>query len=373
MSANAQAAWEHYREETLHTIQPILADLGFILDETQVHVGGERYLTTLARDVGGGGYKLVLTGKRAQDGARVVIKVSNDPQGIREMERERECRQVLHTITFAVRAFHTPEELLYTKHGDFVISITSYVEQERAFIEHSLDEQFFLVLRAFEAQEGVHATTHEHAQAIKKTFGSVTADDYLHKFDTFVAQVRHHLPDRTHLHEMLDRGREFLHTHKTTVARYCGFLTHADFVPNNLRVAHRDIFLLDYASIHFGNKYESWARFLNFMIHHNATLEQTLAEYVRTNRNAEEYLSLRLMRVYKIGFLLAFYAQALAKTSGNLRTLTEGRLVLWQEVMDAILKDQPVPETIVSTYVEKMNTLRSEDEKARQREILGGR
>ncbi len=371
MSANDQAAWEAYRDQVLEKIKPILTTLGFSLDERQVHTGGERYLTNTARDVGGGGLKLVLTGRRISDGTRVIIKASNNPQGIKEIERERECREVLHRIKFAVRAFRTPEELLHTRHGEFVFSITSYIEQERAFIEHTLDEQFFLALRAFETQEGVHATTNEHAQIIKKTFGMETAEDYLRAFDTYQEKVFTHLPERPEFKDLFKKARDFLHANKTTIARYCGFLTHADFVPNNLRVANRDIFLLDYASIHFGNKYEGWARFLNFMIHHNAALERTLAEYVRTNRGEEEYLVLRLMRIYKIGFLLAFYAQALSKTSGNLRTLTEERLILWREAMNAVLQDMPVPESVVSAYVTKIDMLRTEDEKARQQEILG--
>ena len=39
------------------------------------------------------------------------------------------------------------------------------------------------------------------------------------------------------------------------------------------------------------------------MVHHNPDLEKILSEYVRANRGEEEYLSLRLMRVYKLGFL----------------------------------------------------------------------
>ena len=373
MHTTEREAWDAYREEELRRITPIIANLGYTLDVTQVHTGGERFLMAGARDVGGGGLKLVLTGRDTKSGKRVVIKVSNSTQGIAEIERERECREVLHKLEFASRAFRTPQELVYTKEGPYVISITSYIEQERAFIEHSLDEQFFLALRAFETQEGVHATTFSHAQTIKKTFGMVGVQEYLDTFESFRNRAVTNDPDNTMVRETLERGSEFLQTNKTVIERYSGFLTHADFVPNNLRVSGRDLFLLDYASIHFGNKYESWARFLNFMIHHNAQLEQTLAGYVRENRGEEEYLSLRLMRVYKIGYLLAFYTEALHKTSGNLHELTVRRIDLWTRAMDAILKDMPVPEEVVASYVAELDRLRSEDEKARQKEILGGK
>ena len=49
--------------------RPMLEQLGFILDTTQVHTGGERYLMS--------GHKLVLTGRRTSDNKRVVIKVSS--------------------------------------------------------------------------------------------------------------------------------------------------------------------------------------------------------------------------------------------------------------------------------------------------------
>ncbi len=372
MHATEQEAWESYKKDTLQQVEPILNELGFDLDKTQVHMGGERFLMAGARDVGGGGLKLVLTGTERKSGGRVIIKMSNTPQGIEEIDRERECRTTLHQINFALRAFRTPQELYYGHHGKFVVSITSYIEQERAFIEHSLDEQFFLALRAFETQEGVHATTHQHAKTIGEKFGIMEAKKYIDSFKKFKERVFLQLPEREELKDVLNQAQKFLTDNKATIERYCGFLTHADFVPNNLRVAGRDIFLLDYASIHFGNKYESWARFLNFMIQHNAKLERTLAEYVRTNRGEEEYLSMRLMRVYKSGFLLAFYAEALQKTSGNLHKLTNRRIDLWTETMKALINDQPVPEEVISSYVADLEHLRSEDEKARQREILGG-
>lgn len=370
MKSNEHLDWEHYRETELRKVQPVLERIGFALDEKQVHIVGERYLTK-ARDVGGGGLKLVLTGRRVVDNMRVIIKISSDPQGIKEIERERVCRTKVHQIDFALRVFKTPKELYYARHGNHVISITAYIEQERSFFEHALDEQFFLALRALETQEGVHATTHTHAATIRDTFGIMSAEQYLTQFESLKKDTLQALPNRAELARLFERAQALLSTHRTLIARYCGFLTHADFVPNNIRVANRDIYLLDFSSIHFGNKYEGWARFLNFMIHHNPELERALSDYVRADRGAEEYLSLRLMRIYKIGFLLAYYAQALEKTDGNLHTLTERRLTLWSEAMEALLDDRPVSREIVDSYEEDLHKLRSEDEKARQQELLG--
>ena len=75
---DAKNQWEEYRESEMREVAPILEELGFSLDETQVHTAGERFLMAGARDVGGGGYKLVLLGKRRSDGMRAVIKVSSE-------------------------------------------------------------------------------------------------------------------------------------------------------------------------------------------------------------------------------------------------------------------------------------------------------
>ncbi len=324
-----------------------------------------------ARDVGGGGKKLVLTGRRTSDQERVVIKVSSDPAGIKEIERERNTRTTLHKLEFASHAFHSPKELLFEMHGPYRVYITAYIEEARSFFEHSLDEQFFLALRALETQEGVHATTEKHAAAVHGTFGMTDADTYIASYRNFAEEARIANQGDTVMANELDRGERFLEAHRTVIARYCGFLTHADFVPNNMRVSGNEIFLLDYASMHIGNKYESWARFINFMIHHNTKLEELLIRYVRENRGEEEFLSLRLMRVFKLAFLLRYHTQALHQSTGDLYKLIQQRIIFWTAALTAVLDDKPVPQEIIDTYVGHMEALRSEEEKARQRQMLG--
>jgi len=127
--------------------------------------------------------------------------------------------------------------------------------------------------------------------------------------------------------------------------------------------------MLDCSSIHFGNKYEGWARFLNYMVIHNPELEQFLNEYVLKNRGTNDYLNLRLMRVYKIGYLLKYYAESLEKTTGNLNTLTLKRINFWHEVLKAVLSDTQLSKEILQDYIENRDDLRSEEEKKRQREF----
>ena len=127
--------------------------------------------------------------------------------------------------------------------------------------------------------------------------------------------------------------------------------------------------MLDCSSVYFGNKYEGWARFLNYMLIHNPELEKLLVAYIRDNRGKDEYLSLRLMRVYKVGELLEYYARSLPKTSDNLHVLTNVRLQFWRRVMEALLRDVPLKKEVVDQYIATRDTLRSFEEKERQREF----
>ena len=373
MGATDKETWDAYRRDELRRIQPLIESLGFVLDEKQVHTGGERYLMMSARDVGGGGLKFVLTGKRTDDNKKVVIKVSREKDGILEIERERKARQLLSTLPFAVWTFNIPQELLFGRYGEYLLFVTEYIEQKIPLLARSLDEQFFMSLKAFETQEGVHATTSQHSSAIRESFGMAGVKEYMTSMDSFVKHARAYNPENTLLVSTLIRARGFLLEHKTTIERYCGFLTHADFVPNNLRVREHTLYLLDYASLHFGNKYESWARFLNYMVHHNPALEHTLMDYVRANRGDEEYLSLRLMRVYKLAFLLQFWTSALSHTSGNTHELVMARVAFWTKVLNYILDDVSVPSSDVALILEQEARLRTDEEKARQRELIGTR
>jgi hypothetical protein len=364
-------AWETYKERELPGVHPALLKLGITLDDEQVHLSGERFLMAGARDVGGGGYKLVLVGRKEESGRRVIIKVSSDPEGIKEIVREREARRILGKLDFASETFATPEEFYFGKRAGLTICVTAYIEQERGFLARPIDEQFFLALRAFEAQEGVHATTYEHARTIRDAFGVADVRFYLTAFKAYCADACAHDPSNEALAEAFRLARDFLSDNSSVIEHYSGFLTHADFVPHNMRISGNRLYLLDYASMHFGNKYESWGRFLNFMVHHNPALEGMLARYVRENRGKDEHLSLRLMRVYKLGFLLKFYTGSLALTSGDLHALVRARIIFWTNVLGALLADIAVPEEVIEQYLRERNRLRSAEENARQREILG--
>ena len=187
MSVNEKQQWEEYREHELSVLTALLDSLDYELEDEQPHLIGERYLMHAVTTKSG--RKLILLGKRKSDGKRVVIKATNDADGIREIEHERTCRRVLQEIKFAYRTFLSPEELEFRKMQGYVISIQAFIEQDSAFINRPLEDQFSLALKAFKAQESAHAATYEHSRLIKKTFGSIDASGYIENFTDFITNI----------------------------------------------------------------------------------------------------------------------------------------------------------------------------------------
>ena len=255
MSNDAKQEWEQYREKELAGLTPLLAQTGHTLDEVQLHTSGERYLQS--------GKKLVLTGKRMSDAAKVIIKASSHESGAAEIAAEHATRHLLDTLPFAYGTLLSPKELLYTSTQGYTISITEYLEQNQNFLARPLTEQFTLVLRALEAQEGVHATTYGHSKIIQSAFGQWGAKEYIRSFLDLQHKSIDANPTDSALISTLNAAKSFFTTHAETIEQYCGFLTHTDLVPHNLRVVGSDIYLLDHPSLKFGNKYESWARLCN--------------------------------------------------------------------------------------------------------------
>ena len=346
---------------------PILRELGYELDVEQPHTVGERYLMQAVTTTSG--RKLILLGRRMRDGTRVVIKVTDDPAGMRELEHERICRTVLARIHFAYRVFRSPEELFFGIRSGQLLSIQRFIEQESTFLARPLVEQFSLALKAFKAQESAHVATYGHERLIKKTFGMINAPDYLAAFEGFKKNILRELPNTAPM-DTLNKALEELKNGRETIEQYCGFLTHTDFVPHNFRIIEGDIYLLDHSSLRFGNKYEGWARFVNFMTLYNPPLADALTEYVRLNRTPEESISLKLMRVYRLGEIIWYYTDTLKKCSGNLCLLNEERVRFWANVLSIVLHDEKMPPRVLDDYRRTRDKLRSEDEKFRQKNLL---
>ncbi|MBP6858750.1 MAG: hypothetical protein KBC33_02880 [Candidatus Pacebacteria bacterium] len=356
-----EAQWKEYVAAQLATIAALVKPLGFELDPQQIHISGERYLMTRN--------KLVLSATRISDGKAVIVKASNHPDGQKEISTEKIARYTLMSIEFASEYILFPAEIYFGTKGGYMLWIAEYIPQEKVFVAHSIEEQFFLVLRAFEAQESFHATTFEHLKTIQKNLAIFGPDKYPESFKAFPVKVGTALTEIGADPQPLADALKLLQSNAATLNKYANYLTHTDFVPHNFRVRNHALYMLDCSAVHFGNKYEGWARLLNYMLIHNPKLEQMLSAYIRANRGEDEYLDLRLMRIYKIGYLLDYYARSLEKTSGDLRELTKLRLSFWLDMLRAIVSDTPPDPKISETYRAGRDGLRSQEEKERQREF----
>lgn len=358
---NTKKEWMDYCHSEIESLRPILHDFGFTLGKEQIHIGGERYVI--------GEKKLVLLGQRLKDHLKVIIKVSSDPKGIAEIQRERQSRTMLKKIKFAYRVFFTPEEILYQEIEGRVIFITKYIEQDCQFLERDIKEQFFLALKGLEVQEGVQVTTYEHAHDISQYFGIWQTDDYLQKFTEYQKTISNLLADRPNVLALYDKAQIFLAKNKENIDLYAGFLTHWDFVPHNLRVSNGNIYLLDHSSIRFGNKHEGWARFINFMCLHNPALASSLLFYVEQNRPASEIASLRAMRVFRLAEIIWHYANTLVRADNDLLVLNKERINFWAKLLLAVLDNKELDTAVIEDYKKKRDSLRSIEEKKRQEKL----
>jgi hypothetical protein len=358
----AQATWRLYLDTALPKIRAILKQHQYSLSAQQPHIQGERFLMQALTTAGG--KKVILLGMAA-DGTKVVIKATNDAAGKAELHHERICRQALHNINFAYDQFHSPLELAFLEDQGYTISIQKYIEQDKSFLERSLEEQFCFSLRALQVQEGARATTKKHFVKVARIFGHRSSADYLNLhagFLTFLKQSE--APEKCIKNVTTVNDR--LQQEKNRLEQYGGFLTHTDFVPHNFRINDHTMYLLDFSSLRFGNKHESWARFLNFMTLYNPELERLLIAYVENNRASEERESLQLIRLFRLGEIIAYYTKTLKNSTDALATLNKVRVNFWNEVLAAELTNQRVSVEIVADYQKTRDQLRSPEEKERQ-------
>lgn len=351
------------RHATTRALSPVidggsrtLEELGYALDERQPHLGGER--RHFSAD------KSVLFGTRRRDGLRVVIKISATPSGIAELERERACRAALENMGFAYGTFYSPDEIYAGRHGAQLIVITRFVEQDKPFLERPLDEQYALALQGFEAQEGAHAVTEQHVRFARKNFELWTVHDYLARAREYRDEIAR---IRGEASPTVDEAVKRLMNAPDDIERYCGFLTHYDFSPQNIRVSGGRLYLLDHASLRFGNKHESWARFMNFMVLYNPALERMLDTHVRDERSTEEYRSLTLMRSFRLLELIAHHARISEKAEDALAELSRTRVAFWTHVLSHVLDGTTMPPEDIATYQNARDSLRSPEEKERQK------
>jgi len=362
-NVHSKKEWEQYCAQELEILEPILRTHGYTLDAEQKHIQGERYLMQAITTTSG--KKLILTGK-TQNNTKVIIKATRDSAGTNEIDHERTCRDFLKEIDFAGEVFHTPQEIAYFRENGFTIAVQQFIDQTSSFIERPTPEQFAFALRAFKGQESAHATTAKHQKSVTCIYGMRDIDSYTQTFASFCENIEQATENTGDISTVLKEAKTTLEHNAKIIEQYCNFLTHTDFVPHNIRINNDTIYLLDHSSLTFGNKYEGWARFINFMTLYNPPLQRALEQYIRDNRTPEEAVSLRMMRIYRLGEILWYYVRATGLSTDSLHALNVARIKFWSEVLVHVLKDTDVPQSVIETYIQTRDSLRSEDEKQRQ-------
>lgn len=361
-SKQTKQTWQNYLTTELPLISSIINQHGYTLEDNQPHLKGERFLMQAITT--NSGQKLILYG-RDQQSKRVVIKATRDKNGKLELSHERICRSLLHQLNFAYDVFHSPQELAFIKQSDFIIVITEFIEQSSTFLERPVAEQFTYALSAFKAQENSRATTAKHIRKVKATFNFRSRVNYLKLHESFLIYLmQNKVSDK--IIQLITEVQDTLFENQDRIEQYTGFLTHTDFVPHNFRIYDNKLYLLDFSSLQFGNKHESWARFLNFMTLYNRELELLLITYMEKNRAPEERESLQLMRLFRLGEIITYYVKNVNQSDGNLRILNQHRVDFWTDVLAAEIKNERISETIVKHYQTVRDQLRSADEKERQ-------
>lgn len=344
--------------QTVRTAERILESLGFKLDSYQPHISGERQIKSLT--------KLILIGQN-QNGQRVVIKTSRTASEKKRVGLERQIRQELEQLSKTVRGLLIPREVYYGQKNSFIFFITEFIEQPKIFVAHNLKEQFAMIKSAIESQEAVKGKTFP-----KLTGGRAcpifTEKKYLAELNRQINFINKNCRDKK-LRQTLAITRKLFQNKMGLVAKYCGYLTHDDFCPHNFRVNNGQIHFLDYTAAHFGNKYITWARLLNYMTLHSPKLEQLILADFKKNRSGEDLECLRILRIYKTVFLIMYYVKISNKTAGRLLSLTRIRINFWHNFLQKLLENRPLSRAELSRYLKQRNGLRSPEEKKRQKEF----
>jgi hypothetical protein len=351
--------WKNFVEAEIRTLTPLLQKRTIKLKTEQPHVSGERFLMS--------GKKVVLLGVDTSADTNVIIKSSTDPESKKELRHEQATRTALQTIAFAYNELLTPTELWSKTDDDRLTIVTECIEQPLAFLSLPLKKQFDLLLGAFAMLEGVRATTPSHQPAVAK-FGNKTVDDYLAlvaKFHEQIVETNINL-NEGQLHT-LEEAKDKIVSHRTGIDRYCDFLTHDDFALHNFRFKNDAIYLIDQASLTFGNKHESWGRILNYMALYNPELEQAFTAHIKMNLSKEEQDSVWLLREFKLLELIAYHAHSTAESTGNVQTLSRARVDFWIKVLVAVSAHTSVPTQTIEHYKQTRDKLRSEAEIERQK------
>lgn len=357
MSIQARQKWDEKIKNELPIIRELLSTIGVTLDEIQPNLIGEKFL--MKTD------KFGLTGTYTPENAKVMIKASNHKNGIKELEADRKVSHIVDKLSFSNEKIKTAKEYFYGDLGGYRILVQEFLDQQKALIQLPLEDQYYISMRGFSVLESFYLTTKSHYTEVKKHFPILTAKDYLKTFSKYLKNIHNILNDPI-VDEKLDQSYTLFRQNLKLVDKFSAYLVHEDFVPHNFRVYNNILYFIDHEALRFGNKYESWARYVNWMLVQYPPMEEKLVEHVR-KLGTEDYLNLRMMRLLKCAQLINYYAETLAKTSGDTYDLNVRRFNLWIEVLVSLTNDRKLHPSFIEEYKQARDVLRTDDEKQRQK------
>lgn len=344
--------------QNVKNIGSILLSFGFKLESYQPHIMGERKIKSLS--------KIVLIGRKLKDNSRVVIKTSDQKEDKKKINQERKIRQELENISSITKGLYIPKEIFYGQKGKFTFFITEFINQDKILVAHGLNDQFAMIKHAIEGQESLDLASFRKIKG--KTCPVITQNNYLGELIKHINFINNSYRD-SELSNTLTATRKIFKNNMVLIAKHCGYLVHDDFCPHNFRINSGKLYFIDYTAAKFGNKYETWARLLNYMTLHNPALDKKITSYLKDNRSFEDVESLRLFRIYKTVFLIMYYIKTLNKTSGNLLKLTRIRINFWHNFLKKLLENKSISKADLNRYRDQRDSLRSGDEKKRQKEF----
>lgn len=357
MSIQARQKWDEKIKSELPIIRELLSTIGVTLDEIQPNLIGEKFL--MKTD------KFVLNGVYAPEKARVIVKISNHKAGIKELEADRHIAQVVDKLSFSTEKIKTAKEYFYGDLGGYRVMVQEFLDQPEALIKLKLEDQYYISMRGFSVLESFYLAAKSHYKEVKSHFPILTGKDYLKTFSKYLKSVHKILNDPS-VDSKLDDAYSLFKKHLKLIDKYSTYLVHEDFVPHNFRIYNNILYFIDHEALRFGNKYESWARYVNWMLVQNPPMEEKLVQHVQ-KIGPEDYLNLRMMRLLKCAQLITYYAETLAKTSGDTYTLNLRRFNLWLEVLVALTNDRKLHSSFIEEYKQARDVLRTDDEKQRQK------
>lgn len=352
--------WESKIATELPKVKGLLLELGYQLDEIQPNLMGEKFLMKID--------KFILSAKRISDGQKVIVKISKDSNGIKEIEADRNASKNLEKLPFALDSIKIAEEYYFDKKSGYIIFIIEFLEQETSLMKLPLDEQFYITLRAFDVLENIYLATKEHKKYVKDKFAIYTGELYLQKFTEYRDTINSILND-PHVDSIISSAKNLFLDNLNSVKKFEDFFVHEDFVQQNFRIKKDMLYFIDHEALRFGNLFETQARYLNFMLVHSPLLEKKYIEHLKINKDPERLTSLRMMRLLKCTQLLEYYAKSLQKTQGNEYAISKIRFDFWLSVLEHLMNDSVIHESIVNEFKDARNKLRSPEEIERQKLI----